>query len=562
MIVQLMQSRQRMYSHSQLTGPDDHARVMEMRVMLAWLADPVTCRYPLRATGSGAMLQVSGTVPNSHIRAYVLNMAEHVSKLNVTDALRVQAGATPPVPVVPAEQLHHDVEAALARGPQRFIRDLHIQTHANGQVTVTGTVPSLEHKLTVSQHLRGVPGCNGIDNQLSVRYFLYEGNPYTLVSADGRNIMMGTVSVPAPQVAAVETVQAPPPPKPVAKVTPTDADRAKLITASPRTPPVTAATPKPITNTPNTPALGQTASNIQSKDARPTTASAVKPALTTPSTSTAKATTNSPAPSTAATAAVKKPAATVAEAPKTTGVQTATRVQNSPPAPNKAPEKTVAPAIPAKNAPSTATAAAPKTVAPQSAKTPATTTAATATPKLTTTNTASAPQTVASTGAKTNAPSKVVVKDTAPKDRTAPAPTVAPVPAKGATVVAAANAPPAKIIPVRAETVVKAPMIFQEKLPMPSRGPVSAGVVVLAGADETAQAEVASATLEGWLKQRVAMTCGPDGRNLEVALRSSNHMTVDLQTRDSALAQQLSRKILAMQELEPYRVTLKIQVDQ
>lgn len=95
---------------------------------------------------------------------------------------------------------------------------------------------------------------------------------------------------------------------------------------------------------------------------------------------------------------------------------------------------------------------------------------------------------------------------------------------------------------------------------MPTRSTVSSGVVVLASADDSSEA--ATATLQGWLKDRVVSTCGKEGRDLELVLRSPAHMTVDVKARDSAAAQQLSRKILAMQELEPYRVTLKIQVAQ
>src|SRR5262249_8028987 len=150
-----------------LTTADDQARMVQTRVMLALAADPVACRYPLKARASEAVVEVSGTVPNSNIRAHVLNIAERVSKMSITDGLRIQPGATPGVPVRPPEQLTKEVEGALAQ--QRFIQDLKVQAHANGLVTVQGTVPSLDHQLAVSQSVRGVSGCTAVDNQLTVR---------------------------------------------------------------------------------------------------------------------------------------------------------------------------------------------------------------------------------------------------------------------------------------------------------------------------------------------------------------------------------------------------------
>jgi len=135
------------------------------------------------------------------------------------------------------------------------------------------------------------------------------------------------------------------------------------------------------------------------------------------------------------------------------------------------------------------------------------------------------------------------------------------------TLVAAANVPPRDVAPVRHEIATPptaSTVVFQEKPAMASHSAVTSGVVVLASADESPQAipEVAQATLESWLKERVSLMCGAEARELEVVLRSTTHMTVDLKTRDSQTAQQLSRKILAMQELEAYRVTLKVQVAQ
>jgi hypothetical protein len=105
-------------------------------------------------------------------------------------------------------------------------------------------------------------------------------------------------------------------------------------------------------------------------------------------------------------------------------------------------------------------------------------------------------------------------------------------------------------------------VIFEEKPAMANHNAVTSGVVVVSNEDSPqAVPEVAAASLEDLLKQRVAMACGPAGRDLEVVLRSTTHVTVDLKASNRATAQQLSRKVLQLPELEPYRVSLKIQVE-
>ena len=131
--------------------------------------------------------------------------------------------------------------------------------------------------------------------------------------------------------------------------------------------------------------------------------------------------------------------------------------------------------------------------------------------------------------------------------------------AKPVTMVASANTP------VRTQNVARTAaaqtsVVMYEKQPMPARSNVSSVVVVLASAEDSPA--VATASLQSWLKERVVSACGKEGRDLELVLRSPTQMSVDIKARDSATAQQLSRKILAMQELEPYRVTLRIQVPQ
>src|SRR5581483_11711212 len=104
-IIRLMQDRKQQHPNPPFCSGDDHTRLVPMHVMLAWLADPITCRYPLKANVNGNILEVSGTVPNQAIHDHARELAERISKMTVNDAVRVQPNATPPVPMVAAEQL-------------------------------------------------------------------------------------------------------------------------------------------------------------------------------------------------------------------------------------------------------------------------------------------------------------------------------------------------------------------------------------------------------------------------------------------------------------------------
>jgi len=86
--------------------------------------------------------------------------------------------------------------------------------HSGGLVTVSGTVPSYEHKLAVSQCVRGAAGCTAVDIQLNVRCFHYEGSNYTLLSADGRYLMPGLAPASPARLQPIEVVTMPSRPRP------------------------------------------------------------------------------------------------------------------------------------------------------------------------------------------------------------------------------------------------------------------------------------------------------------------------------------------------------------
>lgn len=170
--------------------PDDHARLAEYHIVLAWLGDPVTCPCQLRAQVTDKCLEVSGTVPTREVKTRAMQLASaHVSK-PVLDSITVRPAPNQRPRVESVERLRSLCQEALDEGPGKVVFDLHMDADADGLVSIRGTIPSLEEKLAVSQRLRRVRGCNAIRNDLTVWNITDVGRAYMLVTASGSHLVL------------------------------------------------------------------------------------------------------------------------------------------------------------------------------------------------------------------------------------------------------------------------------------------------------------------------------------------------------------------------------------
>jgi osmotically-inducible protein OsmY len=141
-------------------------RRMEMRVEIAWLADPVTFPCHLEAHVTHEALEARGYVTDSAVREKALKIAREVSGKRVVDATRYHRARSRPVLTRP--------ETAVQRDAVRLLRQVHpvhattvkVETQPNGRLVVEGTLASLEDKFAVSRCLSHVGGCKCVDNQL------------------------------------------------------------------------------------------------------------------------------------------------------------------------------------------------------------------------------------------------------------------------------------------------------------------------------------------------------------------------------------------------------------
>jgi hypothetical protein len=144
------------------------ARLEELRVSLAWLTDPATFPHELTARVRGDSLEAGGAVPDSVVKELALKLARQHTSLPVVDAVEVRPAKAAPRVALPAQAVQRAAAALLSVAVGVRGRDMSVQARPDGQVTVRGSVGSLEEKLNVSRRLRQVLGCTAVVNRLTV----------------------------------------------------------------------------------------------------------------------------------------------------------------------------------------------------------------------------------------------------------------------------------------------------------------------------------------------------------------------------------------------------------
>src|SRR5262245_61746656 len=123
-----------------LAAADGPTRLLEMKVELAWMADPAVFPYRLALRFEGGALEVRGYLPGEAVREQALKVAREASGLHVIDGLRIhpslslRAGAGGTGGVVAGAR------SALAEALPDQAAGLDVQTTAGGQVTLSGEV--------------------------------------------------------------------------------------------------------------------------------------------------------------------------------------------------------------------------------------------------------------------------------------------------------------------------------------------------------------------------------------------------------------------------------------
>jgi hypothetical protein len=175
------------------------ARLIELQIELAWLADPLTVACPLDAHVDRCLIEITGVVPSVVAHARAIQLASESSDRSLVDALTVKTMAGPePAREVPPN-LKVDALRLLQEGLPKLVQDLRLETTEDGRVLLFGSVPSYEEKLLISQRLRTLKGCGGVENRMNVWGYEDQGKRYSRVTVDGRLRVPADLSAPPPQ---------------------------------------------------------------------------------------------------------------------------------------------------------------------------------------------------------------------------------------------------------------------------------------------------------------------------------------------------------------------------
>jgi hypothetical protein len=531
-----------------LPPAQDYSRQTEMKVELAWWANPATFVDSLHVRIVGSALEVSGTVSNEAAHQQALKIAREESSMRVIDNVKVHRKMEFPTVTKPTSLLHHQATDALHKAMPHGDGGITVDIWTKGQLVVKGTVATLEDKWLASDTLRRLGGCGCVINQLTVLE----------VSTVTRE--RETPPVVRPAVAGVIVLPGDPPKKQTSS---------EVATAGY----VLQEQPPPLANSSSVPPS-------------PATVASAPPSASAPAAPPAKTT---------------KPTPVVRGMPYQTKWRRLGTPDEPTPTPTLKGEKTTMPAQAAQAtprpdlAPATAkpTSPAPLISPPvkptitkidtpaASLKTPEPVRgSASATP---TRSVSEAPRPKPSEGLRVSepvAPTRSVSEAPRPKPperlqvsentvRSVPANTMTQVPHVASSTVKTVPAiqkvehttpMPSTTTLTVATTPAKASLPGKATLPAPGSSYVTSGVVLFDTTEVSIQAPVKhiKAPANTRLQERIAAVCGRAVRDVEVTQLSEKELLVRVKARTAGEGEQLSSKIFQMPELDPYKVSLDI----
>lgn len=149
-------------------NPPRDARSIEAAVELAWLADPITFPYDLRAEFRGGQLEIHGVVPAAIVRKQAVGIARLVSSAQILDQSDIRPETLAKIPDVPARDVVERTRAAIQRALPQLAGRVEASCDDNGRVALRGVVSNSTEKNVLSALMRRVAGCTSVENQVTV----------------------------------------------------------------------------------------------------------------------------------------------------------------------------------------------------------------------------------------------------------------------------------------------------------------------------------------------------------------------------------------------------------
>jgi osmotically-inducible protein OsmY len=184
---------------------------VEAMIESAWLADPLTFQYALKAVVTPQGVELRGLVPTQMLKQRAVSVAQGVSSAAVIDQLQVQPNMEILLPGTASPNFAEEAAERLAKVSPEQAGQVNVQMGIGGVVTLSGHVTSLEDKLRFARSLRGLTGCAAVRNNLVIGSGLQTtatlGTPTPVAP-----VTTAAATMPAP-IIRMEPTQPPPPAK-------------------------------------------------------------------------------------------------------------------------------------------------------------------------------------------------------------------------------------------------------------------------------------------------------------------------------------------------------------
>jgi len=158
-------------AHPYAVVKQHQAMLEEVKVELAWLADPATFPCRLGAFQEEENLKIRGFVPNEAVKMRAMEIAAQHTAMPLIDELRIYSNIPMPAVGVPVDSVLADAAQVLVKALGDKANPLELTASASGQIVVTGTLSTLADQLAVSRCLCGVHGCTSVKNLVTVPSF-------------------------------------------------------------------------------------------------------------------------------------------------------------------------------------------------------------------------------------------------------------------------------------------------------------------------------------------------------------------------------------------------------
>jgi hypothetical protein len=141
---------------------------VEAMIESAWLADPLTFQYALKAVVTTQGVELRGYVPTQMLKQRAVTVAQNISQVGMVDHIQIQPNMEIMLPGMAGPSFTEEATERLAKVNPDQHSQVSVQMGVGGVVTLNGQANTLEEKLRYARSLRGLTGCAAVRNNIVI----------------------------------------------------------------------------------------------------------------------------------------------------------------------------------------------------------------------------------------------------------------------------------------------------------------------------------------------------------------------------------------------------------